>query len=237
MARQNQGKLKEAVEDYDRALEQLPESRGLLLNKSSLPWRNQRIINGRKPLMTNCFAIIRDMIMALWVVHGFIFAMGDTAKASADIDRALDLNKNNVNAYVMRADIAINSAKDYARARNDMDEAIKLQPHFSGYFVNRAFLRYQLDDYFEPWLILDYAIQLDPSEVPALFNRGLLRAEVNDNNKAIDDFTRVLALDPDNYKAMYNRALLSKEIADYSRSNADLDKVIAEFPSFQAHIL
>ena len=34
VARQNQGKLKEAVEDYDRALEQLPESRGLLLNKA-----------------------------------------------------------------------------------------------------------------------------------------------------------------------------------------------------------
>lgn len=231
VARQNQGKLKEAVEDYDRALEQLPESRGLLLNKA-LALEELKDYKRSEATYDELFRYHPRYDNGLVGRARLYLAMGDTAKASADIDRALDLNKNNVNAYVMRADIAINSAKDYARARNDMDEAIKLQPHFSGYFVNRAFLRYQLDDYFGAMADFDYAIQLDPSSVPALFNRGLLRAEVNDNNKAIDDFTRVLALDPDNYKAMYNRALLSKEIADYSGSNADLDKVIAEFPSF-----
>ena len=231
VARQNLGKLKEAVEDYDKALAQLPESRGLLLNKA-LALEELKDYEASEAAYAELFRYHPRYDNGLVGRARLYLAMGDTVKASADIDRALELNKNNVNAYVMRADIAINSAKDYARARADMDEAIKLQPQFAGYFVNRAFLRYQLDDYFGAMADFDYAIQLDPTSVPALFNRGLLRAEVNDNNKAIEDFSKVLSLDPDNYKAMYNRALISKEIADYVASNADLDRVIEEFPSF-----
>jgi tetratricopeptide (TPR) repeat protein len=231
VARQNLGKLKEAVADYDLALEQLPESRGILLNKA-LALEELKEYGKADTTYAELFKYHPRYDNGLVGRARLYLAMGDTVKASADIDRALELNKNNVNAYVLRADIAINSAKDYARARSDMDEAIKLQPQYAGYFVNRAYLRYQLDDYFGAMADYDYAIQLDPTNVAALFNRGLLRAEVNDNNKAIDDFSKVLTLDPDNYKAMYNRALLSKEIADYKGSNADLNRVIEEFPSF-----
>ena len=116
---------------------------------------------------------------------------GDTVAAHADLDKALELNRNAVNAYVMRADIAINSKADYASALADMNEAIKLQPHFAGYFINRAFLRYKLDDYFGAMADYDYAIGLDPLNSVGWFNRGLLRAEVADNDRAIQDFTKV----------------------------------------------
>lgn len=231
VALQNLGKAREAVDDYDRALAQLPESRGLLLNKA-LALEEIKDFSRAEETYAELLRHHPRYDNGLVGRARLYLAMGDTVKAREDITHALEINKNNVNAYVMRADIAINSAKDYAQARADMDEAIKLQPQFSGYFVNRAFLRYQLDDYFGAMADFDYAVQLDPSSIAALFNRGLLRAEVHANNSAIDDFTKVLELDPDNYKAMYNRAMLSKEIGDFKGSNVDLNKVIEHFPSF-----
>ena len=231
IARQNLGRHREAIEDYDRALEQLPENRGILFNKALAEEEIEDYEAAEKSFSTLLKAYPR-------FDNGYIgraklrLATGDTIAALDDINRALELNKNATNAYVMRADIAISSSKDFAKAFADMDEAIKLQPQFAGFFINRAFLRYNLDDYFGAMADYDYAIQLEPLNATALFNRGLLRAEVHDNNKAIDDFSKVIGLDPDNYHALYNRALLYKDIADYKSSVADLDKVIEAFPDF-----
>lgn len=231
IARQNLGRHREAIEDYDRALEQLPENRGILFNKALAEEEIEDYEAAEKSFSTLLKAYPR-------FDNGYIgraklrLATGDTIAALDDINRALELNKNATNAYVMRADIAISSSKDFAKALADMDEAIKLQPQFAGFFINRAFLRYNLDDYFGAMADYDYAIQLEPLNATALFNRGLLRAEVHDNNKAIDDFSKVIGLDPDNYHALYNRALLYKDIADYKSSVADLDKVIEAFPDF-----
>lgn len=231
VARQNLGRHREAIADYEKALEQLPENRGILFNKALAEEEVEDYEAAEKTFATLLKAYPR-------FDNGYIgraklrLATGDTIAALDDINHALELNKNATNAYVMRADISISSSKDFAKALADMDEAIKLQPQFAGYFINRAFLRYNLDDYFGAMADYDYAIQLEPLNATALFNRGLLRAEVHDNNKAIDDFSKVISLDPNNYHALYNRALLYKDIADYKSSVADLDKVIEAFPTF-----
>lgn len=231
VARQNLGRHREAIADYERALEQLPENRGILFNKALAEEEIEDYDAAEKSFATLLRVYPR-------FDNGYIgraklrLATGDTIAALDDINRALEINKNATNAYVMRADIAISSSKDFANALADMDEAIKLQPQFAGFFINRAFLRYNLDDYFGAMADYDYAIQLEPLNTAALFNRGLLRAEVHDNNKAIEDFSKVIGLDPNNYHALYNRALLYKDIADYPNSVSDLDKVIEAFPDF-----
>ena len=159
-------------------------------------------------------------------------ATGDTLSALQDLNKAIEINKNATNAYVLRADIAIKNEKDYEKALDDMNIAIKLQPQYAGFFINRAFLRYNLDDYFGAMADYDYAIQLDPLNTAALFNRGLLRAEVHDNNKAIDDFSKVLSLNSNDYRSLYNRAMLYKDIQDYKNALADINRVIDAYPSF-----
>lgn len=157
----------------------------------------------------------------------------DTVSALADIEKALDINQNSINGYLMRADIAIHSDKNYASALEDMNHAIKLQPKYAGYFINRAYLRYMTDDFQGAFADYDYALQLEPQNTTALFNRGLLRAEVHDNNKAIADFSTVLSLDDLDYKALYNRAMLLAEIEDYDGALRDMNKVIDAFPNLQ----
>lgn len=231
VALQNMGRHREAIADYDRALEQLPHSRNILLNKA-LAQEDVKDYDGADSTYATLLRIYPKFDTGYVGRAKLHLATGDTIAALADIDTALSINKNSTNAYSLRSDIAIKSKKDYESALADMNEAIKLQPQFVGYFINRAFLRYNLNDYFGAMADYDYAIQLEPLNVTALFNRGLLRAEVHDNNKAIDDFSKVLSLDRDNYHALYNRAILYKDIADYRSSITDLDRVIEAFPDF-----
>ncbi|MDE6041733.1 MAG: tetratricopeptide repeat protein, partial [Muribaculaceae bacterium] len=141
-------------------------------------------------------------------------------------------NKGAVNAYIMRADIAINSESDYQRALDDIDHAIKLLPRQAGLYINRAFLRYKLDNYSGAMADYDYALSLEPYNLAALFNRGMLLAEVNANDLALEDFNRVLELDPDNYQALYNRALIHKAKGNTNAAVADIDRVAERFPDF-----
>lgn len=233
VARQNLGKNREAIEDYDKALELLPENRGLLYNKANA----QQDIKDYKGASETYEALLRRFPS---FEGGYLgrarlrLAEKDTIGAREDIDKALSINKNMVNGYIMRADIAISSNKDYAAALEDMNQAIKLQPKYAGFFINRAYLRYMTDDFQGAFADYDYALQLEPQNSMALFNRGVLRAEVHDTNKAIDDFSAVIKLNPDNYKTLYNRAILLADIEAYDQALEDLDKVIAAYPDFAA---
>ena len=231
VARQNQGKSKDAIEDYNHALSQLPDNRGILFNKA-LAQEDAADYDGARESFDRLMKVYPGFDGAYMGRARLNMITGDTVAAKADLDKALELNRNAVNAYVMRADIAINSNEDFASALADMNEAIKLQPHYAGYFINRAFLRYKLDDYFGAMADYDYAVNLDPLNPVGWFNRGLLRAEVSDNDRAIQDFSEVLKLDRDDARALYNRAMLYRETHQWDKAIADIDKVIEQYPDF-----
>ena len=65
-------------------------------------------------------------------------ATGDSTGAATDIERALGLNPNALNAYIMRADMAIRSGGDFKSALADLNEAVRLQPRMAGLYINRA---------------------------------------------------------------------------------------------------
>lgn len=229
VARQNRGQLAGAVSDYDSALNLLPKSRGLMFNKA-LALQDLGRTDEALETFNNLLSNYPNYD------NGFVgrarlqLQRGDTIAAKEDIDRALTLNKNHPGAYLMRADISISGSRDYESALSDMSEAIKLQPREAGLYVNRAFLRYNLDDYFGAMADYDYAIQLDPLNAAAIYNRGLLRMEVRDNDNAIKDFSKALELDPEDYRSLYNRAFLYSEKHDIANAMDDVNRLIKAFP-------
>lgn len=233
VARQNMGNLRGAIDDYDKALEMMPDSRGLLFNKA-MAQEDLGNLAGADSTLTHLLARFPGFDSGYLGRARLRLEMADTVGAVADIDRALEINKNAVNGYVMRADVAISSERDYEKALADMDRAIKLQPKYAGFFINRAFLRYMTDDFNGAFADYDYALQLDPDNTAAIFNRGLLRSEVHDTDAAIKDFTTVLEMDPDDYKALYNRAIILSETGRLDAAIADLDRLIEAFPDFAA---
>lgn len=231
VARQNLNNLSGAISDYNHALELLPSNRQILFNKA----------------LAECDAALNeeaDSTYALLLNYypGFengylgraklLLAKGDTLKASEDIDKALSINKNALNAYVMRAGIAMDKKNDYASALDDLNTAIKLEPRHPALYINRAWLRYKLDDYFGAMADFDYALTLDPTNNVALYNRALLLGEVGDNDRALLDYNRILDIDPDNLRALYNRAVVKGAKHDFQGAIHDINRVIERFPDF-----
>ena len=233
VALQNMGKLPEAIEDYNRVLKVLPENRGILFNKAMAQEDNKDYIGAEAT-----FEVLLNHHKNY--DNGYVgrarlrLLTGDTIGAMADVNRALEINKNAVNAYLIRADVAINGKRDYARALEDMNEAIKLQPKFAGFFINRAFLRHNLDDYYGAMSDYDYAIQLDPENYVAYYNRALLLSEVRDFDKALADLNQVIKLRGVDYRALYNRAIIRKEKKDFKGAISDVEQVIEAYPSLAA---
>ena len=161
-------------------------------------------------------------------------AKADTVSALENLNQSISLSKNNAPAYVLRAEIEARSHRDFERAVADMDSAILLEPRFAGYFINRAYMKYNIDDYFGAMADYDYALGLEPASIEAHFNRGLLRAEVGDNNKAISDFDFVLKKDPANFMALYNRALLHMRTRQYRNAVNDFTQILKKYPNFEA---
>lgn len=233
VARQNLGKFSEAVGDYDKALETVPESRGLLYNKA-LAQEEMGDYDGAEATFGQLLKAHPSFDGGYIGRAKLSLARKDTVAARNDIEKSLSINPNSVNGYVMRADIAINSDGDFKQALADMDMAIKLQPQYAGFFINRAFLRYKTDDYFGAMADYDYALSLEPLNTMALYNRALLRAEVHDTNNAIRDLNQVLKLNKNDYRALFNRAILYREIGEIDDAIADLDRLLAAFPDFSA---
>lgn len=231
VARQNLGRDADAIADYDHALELLPRNRQLLFNKA-LAQQGTNDIAGADSTFTTLLRYYPGFDNGYLGRARLRLEQSDTVAALADIDKALEINKNATNGYVMRADIAIHRAQDYEAALADMNEAVKLQPRYAGLYINRAFLRYNLNDYFGAMADYDYALQLDPLNSVALFNRGLLEAEVSANDRALEDFTRVLDLNPDDYRALYNRAVIYRIKGNHAGALADINRVIEAFPDF-----
>lgn len=231
VSRQNQGRNKEAVGDYDQALSLLPRNRQIMFNRAIAMSET-----GDTAAAIGAFnEVIRfypNFYNAYLGRAKMLLAKADTASAITDIEKALDLNTNALNAYLMRASIAIDSKKDYASALADMDKAIRLEPRIPGLYINRAFLRYSLDDYFGAMADYDYALMLEPLNSIALFNRSLLEMEVADNDKALADLSKILELDPDDYRARYNRAVVLGLKGQYADAIADIDLVLQRFPDF-----
>lgn len=231
VARQNLGLDSLAITDYAHALKLLPENKGILYNMA-LAQETVKDYDSAEKSFNQLLKSHPGFDGGYLGRAKMYLSKKDTTAAMSDIDKALSINKNAINGYLLRADIAINRNKDYKQALADMDEAIRLQPKYAGYFINRAFIRYRLDDYFGAMSDYDYAIQLDPTNFVAIYNRALLRMEVRDFNRAIDDLSQVLLMKPREYRALYNRALLYREVGDMKNALKDIDKVIEVIPDF-----
>ena len=233
IARQTLHNPKGAIADYEVGLRYMPEHKVFLMNKAVCEQELKEYDKSEQTYSTllRIYPKYENGYLGRAQLH---LAKGDTIKAIADIDTCLSLSRNLSSAFVMRAQINMTYRKDYALALKDMDEAIKLEPNYAGYFINRAYMKYNLDDYFGAMADYDYAVGLEPTNVTAHFNRGLLLTVVSENNKAIDDFSYVLRSEPDNFLARYNRALLYAKTGQYRQAISDYDIVLERYPNFEA---
>lgn len=156
---------------------------------------------------------------------------GDTLSAVGWIDRLLEKNEHDRNAWEFKGRYALQKNL-YAEADSCLSRAIELAPRAPDNYVARAQARHAQNRFAAALADYDEAIVLVPGHFVAHYNRGLLRALVGENNRAIEDFDFVLTLEPENTLALYNRALLREQTGDLKGSISDYTKLIKLYPGF-----
>lgn len=125
--------------------------------------------------------------------------------------------------------------RDKARAMEDFNTSIRLNPYYAKAFYNRAILRQELNDV--GGAISDYSevIKLDPKYIEAYNNRGSLLKKKGDLSGAISDFDAAIRVDPNSPEAYVNRGLVRKDQNDFKRAIQDYRKALKVAPADWTH--
>ena len=226
----NMGKFAEAIQDYKMATSMSPDTRAL--------WHNLALCHLEMDSLDQADSIT-NIIIRKWAkqADGYtikaqvLMQKKDTTAAEVCIDKALEVDKFNLNALVAKANILM-SHEQYSEAIPYFDESIRLNSKSAGSLINRALCHYHLNRYREAMADYDQALEIEPRNFIGHYNRGLLRANVGEDNLAIEDFNFILSIDPDDMMATFNRATLLENIGDYRGAIRDYTTVINEFPKF-----
>lgn len=232
-ARQSRGDYKGAIEDYNKGLEYMPEDKYFLLQKAIAQVEDKQY-NEADTTYSLLVKYNPSFYEAYISRSQFHMERKDTLQAIKDIDMALDINKYSSYGYAVRALLRFQFMHETDSAIMDMDEAIKLDPKMSGYYINRAVMRYYAEDLRGAMDDYTHVTEVDPMNAQAWYNRGLLRMQVGEYNDAADDFTNVIKMEPDNTFAYYNRAIIRDRIGNYRGAITDYNKVIDTYPDYAA---
>ncbi len=225
VARHNTHQYENAIGDYKTCLEMRPEDPDIMLNMAmcELALKNY---DKADSCLTWCLERDSTSERACLGMAQLCLDKQDSIGALGYVSRCIERHKNNPQAYLVRCEIYANHLKDYSKALADIDEVLKLEPNNVSYYINRSYLRYQVNDIRGTMADLDYAIAIDANNVTAHYNRALLRSEVGEYNKAVEDYDFVLKNDPDNYPAFYNRTMLLINIGQYQQGISGLNAML-----------
>ena len=124
-------------------------------------------------------------------------------------------------AYAHRGG-AWGTKREYDRAIESFDQAIRLAPSFAGGYVGRA-LTYEFKGQFDR-AIEDYnqAIRLDPTDDSLVGERARAYLRAGRFDPAIADYDAVLRRNPRDPFALYGRGLAHRHKGDAARAAADI---------------
>lgn len=228
--RQQMGQDSLAILDYDEGLRYAPYDKYFLYYKACAQTEMKNYAGSDTTFATLLRAYPR-FEEAYSARARSALMRGDTVAALQDIDKSLEISRNLVNSYLMRADIKA-QRKEWTAALADIEEAIRLMPRETGLYINRAYIRYNSDDFFGAMADYNHALELEPDNMAAMFNRALLRYEVKDLDHAAADFSSVLEREPQNFHALYNRGLVRLEQGQPKEALADFETTARRYPRF-----
>jgi tetratricopeptide (TPR) repeat protein len=138
----------------------------------------------------------------------------DYQGALADINKAIQINPNNLLFYNYRVKLKVEKLRDFRGALMDLDKIIQLDPKNSVAYSGRGWLK---ESYLHDpnGALADYnkSIQLNPQNATAYSNRAILRSNVfRDYKGALADFNRHIQIEPNEPLAYGARAVLKHDL-------------------------
>jgi tetratricopeptide (TPR) repeat protein len=124
-------------------------------------------------------------------------------------------------AYNNRA-FAHRFSKDYDRAIQDYNDAIRLKPNWAVPYNNRGVTYRRKGEYDKAIKDYTHAIGLDGNYPAAYHNRAVAFLESGHSDIAIADFEKVLSFNSKNALALYGRGVAKMKAGDIAGGSADM---------------
>lgn len=120
----------------------------------------------------------------------------DMGHAGQALREALQVNPRSARALVLLARTRLMNDLDFARARQDLDAAERINPRIPESFVLRAQMALRDDDVAQAERLVDQALAINPRHLEALAMRGVVRFHANDMQGFRRAFDAVFAISP-----------------------------------------
>jgi tetratricopeptide (TPR) repeat protein len=157
-----------------------------------------------------------------------LFNIARYNQAILSFDRAIALQPQMVEAYLMRGRSYVGDAKPDL-ALPDFAKVIELRPSDPVGWVQRGKAYLELNNFQAAISDASHAVSVDPKEASAYNLRGAAVRKGGSPEKALEDFNRAVELSPsaDNY---YERGATYQLLGEHRLAIADFDKVIEIIP-------
>jgi tetratricopeptide (TPR) repeat protein len=132
--------------------------------------------------------------LALTAEGTVLMCEGKKPEADAAFDRAVTENPLMPEPHEFRAYLL--SKDDQRRSVEELDEAIRLDPNVSRYYVARALLLLRLDQKTEAGKDAEEIVQIAPDEAISYLQRGFIRLTLNDRPGSAADFEKARQMNP-----------------------------------------
>jgi tetratricopeptide (TPR) repeat protein/V8-like Glu-specific endopeptidase len=238
--------LRDALTDYNQALKLDPSSRASLQGAAEIHIGFAEYPQAIELL--NRALQLRPEAETYALRSTARLKQNDTAGATQDISKAIDLEAKNYSLYGIRADIYIKQ-QQYKKAIQDYDRALKLVPkneryRILGYSISRATAKSNAKDFRGAAaditaIINSKEAQDSPALTPTLYLlRGAFNFSLEKYPAALQDLNVAGKLDPKNSIIFFFRGAIYMKQEKYPAAQVDLKKSVQLAPDFaEAHIL
>jgi tetratricopeptide (TPR) repeat protein len=134
-----------------------------------------------------------------------------------------ELSDQDLAAAFHNRGLAYHHKKEYDRAIEDYDQAIRMGLTDADCFYRRGLAYFEKNDYNRAIQDLDQTLRLDPDNAAALQKRGWAYEVKKEYDQAIRDYDRAISLQPNYGPALVRRATTYQEKRQYERALADYE--------------
>ena len=229
IAKSNLNNDKEAIKDYNKAIE--------LYSNYYQAYYNRALSKEKLQLLSEAIydydiAIgLKDNSLEAYNNRGIVKSeLGNYKEAIEDFNKAIELNPNYSEPYDNRGTVK-SKLGNYKEATEDFNKAIELNPNYYKAYSNRADSKINLGKYEEALKDLNQAIKIKYDYANAYFNIGEIKYKQKKYKEAIKNFGICIEFNTKDAEAYYKRGEIKLVLAHKNKKeyNKLTEEAIKDF--------
>ena len=190
----NQGKYRDALSDYTKAIE-LNRNFGEAYNNRGSVFVNLKKYDSAVADYTKAIEINANYGDAYANRANMFMTMKKYDLAYKDYSKVIELTPHNIEPYINRANL-LRAENKTEEALNDYNKALDLKPNFPNVYLERGILFSNIGQKDKAIFNFTKAIEFNNRYVEAYVNRGNVLLDEGKFNEALSDYNKVIDLNP-----------------------------------------